>query len=100
MKSAQRSVKRGGMAEAASLIATGTLVLGVGWCVLMLFATAIGSKAPTMIELLAFMWPALAGGVLAIAAFVFLNRGTRVLPMLLAIAGMVTLIGGIKLIVP
>ena len=100
MKSAQRSVKRGALADFAALIATGTLVMGGGWCFLMLFATAIGSKAPTMMEMLAIFWPALVSATLAIAAFVLLNRGMRLLPFFLALAGPVTLFGGIKYIVP
>ena len=96
MKSARRSMKRSSTARLTGLITTCTLLIGGGWCLLMLFATAIGTKAPSGMEMLALVWPALAGGVLAIAALVFLRRDIRFLPILFAVAGLVILVAGIR----
>ena len=72
-------------------------MIAAGWCLLMLFATAIGTKAPTGAEMLALVWPALGGGVMALAALVMRSRRPA---LLLASAGLVTVFAGIRTIIP
>jgi hypothetical protein len=85
------------MAGAAGLLAGLTLLLGVGWCFLMLMATSIGSKAQTALELFALTWPALGGGALAIAAL-WLRSRVPWFSIFVGLAGLVTMIGGVKLL--
>ena len=86
-----------GATVATTLTAGAALVVAGGWCLLMLFATAIGTKAPTAAEMFALVWPALGGGVLALAALA-MRRRAPVVPILLACAGLVTVIAGIWII--
>ena len=80
----------------ASIPAAATIFAAVAWLMLSLFATAMGSKAPTLSEMLAIVWPSLAGSLLAAIAIFLLARRRWLVSILVSGAGLAAVVLGAR----
>ena len=76
------------------------LLMSVAWSLVMMMATAIGTKAPTAAEMFAFLWPALGAIVLAFVAFALRSKGQAGLGAATSVAAIVFLVAGVRYIMP